>query len=99
MKHIWEEACAKRDIKYFARAAIQREEIYCEVLEHSKEINEEIAARQAGAGRLTLDSAGSGGDEGYRYGRHGSGASIMDAESAELYKELEALQRRWKSVE
>ncbi|KAG0132768.1 hypothetical protein HOY82DRAFT_557633 [Tuber indicum] len=99
MKHIWEEACAKRDIKYFARAAIQRGEIYCEVLERSKEINEEIAARQAGAGRLTLYSAGSGGDAGYRYGRHGSGASIMDTESAELYKELEALQRRWKSVE
>ncbi|RPA89082.1 hypothetical protein L873DRAFT_1723352 [Choiromyces venosus 120613-1] len=99
MKRIWEEACSKRDIKYFARAAIQRGEIYCEVLERSKAINEEIAARKAGAGRLTLYAPGSGSDGGYRYGRHGSGASIMDAESTELYKELEALQRRWKSVE
>lgn len=99
MKHIWEEACAKRDIKYFAWAAIERGEIYCEVLERSKEINEEIAARKTGAGRLTLYAPSSKGDDNYRYGRHGSGSSIMDVESTELYKELEALQRRWKSVE
>ncbi|PWW74255.1 hypothetical protein C7212DRAFT_283282 [Tuber magnatum] len=99
MKHIWEAACAKRDIKYFAQAAIERGKIYCEIRELSEEINEELAARNAGAGRLTLYAPGSGGDVGYRYGRHGLGASIMDVESTELYKELEALQRRWKSVE
>lgn len=99
MKHIWGEACAKRDIKYFARAAIERGEIYCEVLGRSKEINEEIAARKTGPGRLTLYAPDSGGDDSYRYGRPGSGSGIMGVELTELYKELEALQRRWKSVE
>ncbi|CUS08354.1 unnamed protein product [Tuber aestivum] len=99
MKHIWEAACAKRDIKYFAQAAIERGKIFCEVQEFSNEINAEIAARKTGDGRLTLYAPGSGGDSGYRCGRHGSGTSIMDAELTDLYKELEALQRRWKSVE
>jgi hypothetical protein len=107
MKRIWAEACAKRDIGYFASSAIKRGQIYCHVKNRSEEITDEINARKAesGGGGLTIYTGpgGASGRGGYKYGsgnsRKVASPSVMDMETSALNRELDALQRMWKAAE
>lgn len=104
MKRIWDEACQMRDLNHFVNAAIDRGRIYCSILERSKDINDQIQQRKSRMIGKYSNAVARVGDDLYGYGSGNTVARMgydinADMIMADLYKNLDMLQKEWKSVE